>query len=907
MDLIARKLIKNFIIFQDAINFCTHEDFIKLGAFDKSYIEEWSLLQGFNTPIGGIRWAGASGVVTGQLANIGIHLINANPRSNVPITFNDHLIQNAHGRKGWSHLKLLTKTAEYSDISEDRYNYTPNLKGYARAYSMFGKYAQSFNYALKNLNHQIKVLETTQRPVESYKNLYFIGKSLGISRSHLVKYIQAHYGYDLPMGTFDMVPFKSYFPEPLNEMSDEEFGPYSVAMLAGVLEGYISDTSPAEIIPKVDSEDPKIKGLGLMQALSLTSHEKHLLCRSDVIKNYFGEKGNLLQDRTAKVISIFESAVDSYERSNLEYICRLEVLQRGLKNPTLSPSEKNQLIEISYKNMMKEAIIPFITEDGNFADLRYLDSIIAFSEVSALAERPVGVFLSLIALKAIYTELVDGFVRVDAMTLRSEQSRIESVLTTIGIALESFLEKGVLDQQKGLKVGAFEHLQALMLSAHNPILSEKVKSRLTKSDLILESGESMNDEYLSAYEALRLHRQKIADSSTAFDYVINKASPVSKSYELEIYPYRSAEEFLFTLYDQRPSVFPYINMVSNGDSIFVVGHDANSKFFRFSSSIDIDILEITKEIHLKNKLSLETGLALCNSFTDFHTQLNQHLGVAEAILITPSVNLFPIPFEIILGQDCSNISRYKHTPVIQVNDYVAAKELIAGQGRLLFPDNMVGIGNPMADGGSDFLLGGGWQLDTQLRSGQFESFDSLPPLPDAEVEIIEASESFKNVKTYIGPEASLHSALKDTQDYSKKGDITMLVIATHGFAAGTDRESILPGLLSAENGQLEIVYGSDIDRYELKNSTIILSACDTAAGFVSEPDKAYTGLVKSFSDNGAGFIQSSLWPVNSKASRIVTTSLSKVWKTSGLVDAIRAAKAAPALDEYSWPFVYIYP
>jgi len=225
------------------------------------------------------------------------------------------------------------------------------------------------------------------------------------------------------------------------------------------------------------------------------------------------------------------------------------------------------------------------------------------------------------------------------------------------------------------------------------------------------------------------------------------------------------------------------------------------------------------------------------------------------------------------------------------------------------PTKLVGVGNPISDVGGFNIDMGDWRsANLANRSGvSLLDLNTLPPLPDAEMEIEAIKSSFKTPLVYLGPDASLSRAFESEFRNGSNSERSLLVLATHGFTAGAGGDAMLPGLLSVEKDELSIVPAAKLYSYSFEDSVVLLSACDTAGGFVDEPDKMFTGFVKAFGDSGAQLVAASLWPVNTVASREVTEGFVGGWKNGGLKDAVRAAKSAVTQREYRWPFVFIYP
>ena len=93
-----------------------------------------------------------------------------------------------------------------------------------------------------------------------------------------------------------------------------------------------------------------------------------------------------------------------------------------------------------------------------------------------------------------------------------------------------------------------------------------------------------------------------------------------------------------------------------------------------------------------------------------------------------------------------------------------------------------------------------------------------------------------------------------------------IVLATHGVPFDLSEGYKLPSLLSIENDTPTLLSATKINEFDLKQSTVFLSACDTASGLLSDPSLYLTGFTESFANAGSNLIIASLWPVVSKSS-----------------------------------------
>ena len=183
--------------------------------------------------------------------------------------------------------------------------------------------------------------------------------------------------------------------------------------------------------------------------------------------------------------------------------------------------------------------------------------------------------------------------------------------------------------------------------------------------------------------------------------------------------------------------------------------------------------------------------------------------------------------------------------------------------------------------------------------------DDFIPLPEAEKEIKEISNLFENKHILLNEKASILNGLKLAETNLNK-DHKAIVIATHGFPLNLSKNVSFPSLLSIENKKRTFLNSTQISPFKLNNSTIVLSACDTASGLLENSDLMFTGFVQSFANSGSNMIVSSLWPVETNASQKYSTTFFKSWKDKSLIEALKESKNS-VKDYLSLPFITIYP
>ena len=263
----------------------------------------------------------------------------------------------------------------------------------------------------------------------------------------------------------------------------------------------------------------------------------------------------------------------------------------------------------------------------------------------------------------------------------------------------------------------------------------------------------------------------------------------------------------------------------------------------------------------------------------------------------------PIPSEVIFGQSCG----VEIGSIVTAADALAALNYMQSLQSKSIPSNMVGLANPsVATDGFKITLNLGSSLRSSLI-GEDLRIDEFPPLPGAVEEVAQISDIFLKKALFMNESASINSAVKSAEEAVLSGARTALILATHGMATGEKDDLPMPSLLTLEDGSFDLYTANMVATRNLNGSVIVLSACDTASGFVSDPDRYFTGFVSAFSDAGAELIMATLWPVKSSVSKKTTTKFFSEWKKNDLRGAIHRSKARASNDNDYLPFVFIAP
>ena len=338
-------------------------------------------------------------------------------------------------------------------------------------------------------------------------------------------------------------------------------------------------------------------------------------------------------------------------------------------------------------------------------------------------------------------------------------------------------------------------------------------------------------------------------------------------------------------------------------SVLLVGK--NHKILVDGVLLDNDFQETLSVIQSEGLVSKINAEKLCAVMQPLHQVIRSGMAndklFDDPIFLAPSVNLYPIPFEIILGSYCEGVA----SKIVLVNDFARAVDASQNLINMPLPKELIAVGNPTfpVESGFDSLLA---EVESEFRGINRKistnSLETLAPLPDAELEVSAIKSHFSESSLLLGKHGSIRSALAKTQNSTQ----AVLVLATHGLPVDLTLDSAVPSLLSVEDDELTVVSSMEVLGYDLSDTVVMLSACDTAAGFIDDYTQMFTGFVKSFANAGSEVIVASLWPVKSVASRLYSEALFLNWSRDDRpVDA--SANVKHELGEDGFPFVMVYP
>ena len=175
-----------------------------------------------------------------------------------------------------------------------------------------------------------------------------------------------------------------------------------------------------------------------------------------------------------------------------------------------------------------------------------------------------------------------------------------------------------------------------------------------------------------------------------------------------------------------------------------------------------------------------------------------------------------------------------------------------------------------------------------------------PSLSETRDEINESSKFFENKSLFTKNRATVSNLLRsDTQN-------SVIHIATHNTFIPKSGFIELPALVFTktdnEDGYLDAI---EIQDLILKNSNVILSACETFSEIETESEP-FSGLVKSFILAGAQSVMATRWEIESiSASRFVSSYIGEISTSQNQSKAIsKVQRSFIGSDDYSSPFYW---
>ena len=823
----------------------------------------------YPAPIGGVAWLESPWLLDGGSGILGGWILNrANPQ-NLPLPSSTALYE-VNDRLGFSLIKRLAElplpTENYFDFaSSHALIEEPDFAEYADLQSIAGNLEGAFVARLYAVD-QFQSL-TGFRSEINRSELIYLAKQVGLDRSQARQFVTAIEGNGLPnIG---------------DSYEDWE-------LPSRILLGYESTRDLGLIQSKLTSINAETGLTELSQLVgevyALRPREQVELCRNTQLPAVVTANTQVFPQliRFPHPSRISQSMV--IEDANLYASCLLAytLLSEG--------GEQQRSVTEAYEMLLDMSLIPGLVRQANVADPRWLPTVAVFAALSALADREIGIALSVFALQLMYDNLANSFVNNDSLTLRVFQAEIESALTFSVIALQN------LHRLDNPRVAHLERaITNLLLTVKQPLISAQTRRRFLQpnpalnQDWFLAELSQFNEELDNVYDTL-------SSSESIFDVLKAKQKLLNRAPFTRVYSTLAVDSFRHSGTEK----VQFVSLVSDGTIIGGLVSNSGQDEPIFISSVAHSSLEA-----LKDRLIQQDGIdslnkrELCNALKPFHTSL-AHAWLpdsAQVVFVAPSVNLYPIPLELVLGFGCEGPMR-SDISIVLVNDFPAALEAANELRTMELPKKLAAVGNPSIPATNSFE-----SMFAGLRSFSGNALTDFSPLPDAEIEIVNAAKSFQDVSLFIREEGSVRQAI----EVSANEESSMLILATHGTRIAPRLGAMQPGLLSSEQGEQTLVLATDLYGEDLDGTVVMMSACQTASGLVDDPSMMFTGFPKSFADNNADLIIASLWSVNSRASRRFTEALVKTWRSKGsLFEALRAGKTSSE-PEATFPFVTIYP
>ena len=604
-----------------------------------------------------------------------------------------------------------------------------------------------------------------------------------------------------------------------------------------------------------------------------------------------------------------DDIVEDYVQKNIhsiQMLKRYQALVSECRNVNPLFSNTKTIESVNEYNKMIDEVSNAISFGTNPISVEYLPIYESLAQYSMRSGGAIGSISSLVFSKYVSRKLMNAFINQDSQMLRTKQNSLEGIL----VSLEGFGRKRNFFEEYGDQFATryFTQLNSIAIDAHTPILSDKIRERaLFGLNQIPNKDFYYYDDYTRVEEHFNRFEKALAEVTGPVEFAFIKSQKALHPYSLPLRNNSNSldiEQFIINWPNNEESkhaIILNINYRNGGMFLQAMGP---GKFIHDFFELDDEIISQTKQFILgSSELHEENIKKLCMEFQQVHNTLNQfknELGQINNVIVVPSVNLFPIPLEIILGTYCNTNNKI---PILHAADIGAAMEVLS-KDYVELPSAFVGMGNPTSKNrGIQIPLNIVLRNSAAFNEDGIFDVEDLPPLPDASQEVKNVSKLFDRSEVLLNVEASVSKALSESQNNIEN----IILLATHGIKPSYESGIVIPSLLSSEDGELELFESVKVERYDLDGDIVLLSACDTASGFVDRPDLFFTGFVTSFANAGGDLMLASLWPVYSKASQEVTETFVSKWKDSSIYEAIDSSKKAPQISRQSLPFVYIYP
>lgn len=805
------------------------------------------------------------------------HLVKL-PHQGIPLT----------GKKHPSYYQLSNRISYHKSVNYKDTDYWETVKplnALVKIYSDTGNFELAYAAQLQELN---KAKQHNQSPIFIMRSLMrtkYYAIRAGIPQVFLFKFVQTELeslrknitlnGLDL-LDSDPMLIHTSYQAE-------------DIKIVYELMNDYLY---PSDInnLPKVKNKNEFEKKLG--KFLSLSDLQVEEICKS--------------QD--------FRNLINSYSSSteNLKKYSRTLLLNVAFDEHI--SFELNRFVSVCLANYNKDTeygeLIKYLTEsveNNAFIDLNFLPKIVQLAKYSGKENRIVGGAAALIASKYLFNQNMDSFVSNGSASIRYNQKYLEEIIAASAGLIN---EVNVTEDNKLILSSLSYDIAMLGTAFHLPILSLNTTKRIMENSFsILGRQPILEDEWINFQKK---NLDKLSSASNILEYVDARSNFSNHNYSVVMDNYAFAhnlDNFLYTHEIQNKDRdfirknYKLVNLFYGSGKIALHILDDNNTFHKVSDNISHHAVSELIENFSTGDVSDELYNKACKLFEPLRSFINREWPETNTILI-PSVNLLPIPSQIMFGAYCDK----EGGGVVDVADFGIGMKLLTTKRTHQYSANFFGLGNPQIPVNKNIKINFG---NLTLRGGTAQkepvNLRMLAPLPLAANEIVDVSKIYENSEIFLNEKASIGTLLSEAEKrIAITNETTIITIATHGFTSNLGGDDVMPGLLSVDDGDLNLFQSNYVSSYNLDNSIVILSACDTASGFIEKPDLYYSGFVQSFGDAGAEMVQASLWPIFSDAAKKNTNMFLK--NLSGN-DTLSAAIATQILhsDPNSLPISYIFP
>ena len=300
--------------------------------------------------------------------------------------------------------------------------------------------------------------------------------------------------------------------------------------------------------------------------------------------------------------------------------------------------------------------------------------------------------MSLIALKFIYIDLVDHFVERDSIALRAAQSEFERILVSASKVASSYRPMDMTQQQT---FNIFiDQLDLVADSVKVILLSEQTRQRFMGgigTDNLDDPSilATYDEEFADLLSHLSKAKKNLANSDGVLSYISGKAQLGDHNIDVTPQPFIAKEIFSYLKNEGGLDDFSLLGVNYHRGDLAATFYDQKLNSQKIFITLDhLSVEKIKEDISSQGSVSKATLELACNTFEPFFSVLPE-IGVSD-VNILPSVNLFPIPFELVTGAYCN----LKDHNLIVVSSLHAALDFYAYISKAKRPVDFVGIGNP---------------------------------------------------------------------------------------------------------------------------------------------------------------------------------------------------------------------